>query len=445
MVQLGEPGAGPTRRRERGARSPWGHRGRTTRRGSAALHRWLALVVGTVLLVELVSGTVLLFRPELFAAGHPELFAATASAHPIGPEQAVAVVRRDVPGLAVGDTTWTDGVWQVGNTAFTRTVYVDPGSGRILGEASPTRGILGFLMNLHDCFLACEGYAGYVPALASTVPGLGELTWANLVLGVVGLGFAVLAVSGVVAWWPSMRRFLRDLRTSLTVHARRGQYRLHRDLHDVLAVVALPLLVVWAVTGAGYALPVVGDAWYALTGGAPATPPAFTTDPAPAGTRDVGIAGAVAAARRAVPGEELVAVAPPSEEIGPGYTVGLQSGVAPARYAGLRSFAETTVTVDPVTGRAEVTAGGPDEALNEWLWTSGNYGVHFGYMVPWWARTVWLAAGLVSVYLVGSGFWTWWWRTRLRRRRRTATPAVTPSGGSATPRAPAAARRTRSS
>ena len=41
-----------------------------------------------------------------------------------------------------------------------RNVYVDPGSGRVLGEGAPTRGVLGFVMNPHDCALSCEGYAG---------------------------------------------------------------------------------------------------------------------------------------------------------------------------------------------------------------------------------------------------------------------------------------------
>ena len=120
-----------------------------------------------------------------------------------------------------------------------------------------------------------------------------------------------------------------------------------------------------------------------------------------------------------MPGQELVSVSPPSDALGPAYVVGLQSGVAPARYAGLRTFSETLVSVDPHTSRAQVTSGGPDQRVADWLWTSGNYGVHFGYIVPWWGRTVWLAAGLVSVYLVGSGFWTWWWRRRRVRLRRS--------------------------
>lgn len=406
----------PPKRRERPSRSRAGKAGRTTRRWSAATHRWLALVVGTVLFVELVTGTILLFRPEIVRLSSPQLFAATQSAQPLDAGAAQAVVARERPGIAVGDTVPVDGVWQVTTTDYHHAVYVDPGSGRILGEADPTRGFIGLLLNVHDCFLACEGYTGYVPALAATVPGTGELTWANLVLGIVGLGFAVLTVTGVIAWWPSMRRFAKDLRRSLTVHLRRGQYRFNRDLHDVSALIALPLLVVWAVTGAGYGMPFVGDAWYALTGGGEQTTVSFTPETVPPGTPDIGTAGAVASAQALLPGQELTDVIPPSADLGEYYQVGLQSGVAPARYGGPRLFSETIVDVDPHTGRAEVASGGPEQSWSSWAWTSGNYGVHFGYMVPWWARIVWFAAGLVSIYLVGSGFWTWWWRRQVRLR-----------------------------
>ncbi|HEY2225881.1 PepSY-associated TM helix domain-containing protein [Actinomycetospora sp.] len=382
-------------------------------------HRWLALVVGSVLLVELVTGTVLLFRPEIVRLSSPQLFAATPSAQPLDAGGAQAVVARERPGYPVGDTVPVDGVWQVSTTDYHHAAYVDAGSGRILGEAETTGGFIGLLLNVHDCFLACEGYTGYVPALAATVPGLGELTWANLVLGIVGLGFAVLAVSGVIAWWPSMRRFVKDLRRSLTVHLRRGQYRFNRDLHDVCALVALPLLVVWAVTGAGYGMPFVGDAWYALTGGEEQAEASFTPDAMPPDAADIGTAGAVASARALLGGQELTDVIPPSADLGGYYQVGLQSGIAPARYGGPRLFSETTVDVDPHTGRAEIASGGPEQSWSSWAWTSGNYGVHFGYMVPWWARLVWFAAGLVSIYLVGSGFWTWWWRRRQVRLRRS--------------------------
>ncbi|WP_177238548.1 PepSY domain-containing protein [Pseudonocardia ammonioxydans] len=107
----------------------------------------------------------------------------------------------------------------------------------------------GLLLNLHDCGLACPHLPGHVPALAAAVPGLGGTTWGGLGLGVLGAALAGLALSGVAAWWP-VRRFGRAVRATLRPKFDRGPFRRHRDLHDLAALAALPLLLVWAVTGA---------------------------------------------------------------------------------------------------------------------------------------------------------------------------------------------------
>lgn len=61
---------------------------------------------------------------------------------------------------------------------------------------------------------------------------------------------------------------------------------------------------------------------------------------------------------------------------------------------------------------------------------SGGTGLHSGAFVPWWVRTVWAAAGLAALHLVGSGLWTWAWRARRTRRaaaaRRRTPPAMRP-------------------
>ncbi len=172
---------GPRRRRAvgtaeaaRGRRTGRGRAGPGGRPGGGAppRHRWLALVVGTVLLVELVTGTILLFRPEIVRAGQPAALrrdterAAPRRGRRPGGRRARATRPRH-RGHRAGRRRLAGRT-----TDYHHAVYVDPGSGRILGEADPTGGFLGLVLNVHDCLLACEGYTGYVPALAATVPGL---------------------------------------------------------------------------------------------------------------------------------------------------------------------------------------------------------------------------------------------------------------------------------
>ena len=73
---------------------------------------------------------------------------------------------------------------------------------------------MGFLYNLHLCGLSCKDYAGYIPFLEKPAHILGneELTVGGLILAVTGLLLLLLAATGLVVWWPSIRRFARGFR-----------------------------------------------------------------------------------------------------------------------------------------------------------------------------------------------------------------------------------------
>ncbi|MEQ3553558.1 PepSY domain-containing protein [Pseudonocardia nematodicida] len=107
----------------------------------------------------------------------------------------------------------------------------------------------GLLLNLHDCGLSCPELPGHLPLLAAAVPGL-PTTWGRLGLGMLGLALLVLCLSGMTAWWSSVRDVGRSLRAVVRPKLDRGAFRAHRDLHLLAALVALPLLLVWATTGA---------------------------------------------------------------------------------------------------------------------------------------------------------------------------------------------------
>jgi uncharacterized iron-regulated membrane protein len=75
-----------------------------------------------------------------------------------------------------------------------------------------------------------------------------KVTWGGLLLGVMGLLLLFLAVSGVWLWWPGFKHWVRGVR----VRWRKGRYARDYDLHQVAGMIALPLLLLWAVTGMGY-------------------------------------------------------------------------------------------------------------------------------------------------------------------------------------------------
>jgi uncharacterized iron-regulated membrane protein len=237
------------------------------------LHRWASLAVGLVLLAIVLSGVVLVLALEIDEWTQPGLYRSTPSERPLSPEQAVAVVRRELPDFQPVDVVRTRGIYQVWGTEYEQAAHVDPGSGRLLGTSSSLTGVMGFMRNLYLCALSCKGYTGYLSFLEAPTPILGneELTVGGLILAVFGLMLLFLCVTGIVLWWPGIKRMARGFR----VRRRKGTYAFNYDLHNVIGIAAVPLLLMWAITGAGFELKQVRDVWYAVL---PGSPPAEVED-----------------------------------------------------------------------------------------------------------------------------------------------------------------------
>jgi uncharacterized iron-regulated membrane protein len=394
------------------------------RRALSRIHRWASFAAGLVLLVVVLSGVALVYAPELDEALAPELYRATPTDGPIPPERAVAVVREELPGFGPADVVMNRGVYEVMDADYGKQAHVDPGTGALLGVGSHDRGVMGFLRNLHMCGLSCEGYTGYVPFLAHPVPLLGStapvvgndgLTWGGLILGLMGLVLLLLCVSGIVIWWPGLRDWARGWR----VRRGKGGYAANYDLHKVVGMAAIPFLLMWAVTGAGFEFRQVGQAWYALLPGGPAPEQAEEDEfhSVPVEGRSVSMAEARAIAAETVPGARLTSISVPDRsDPGSAYHVWVQRGVDPWAHGTWPGNVE--VTVDRYTGRAEVTYGQEGQPLSRQVWDDWNYPVHAGVAFNGWWRTIWLLVGLTPLLLAVTGITTWVMRRRMRGRKR---------------------------
>jgi cytochrome b subunit of formate dehydrogenase len=84
---------------------------------------------------------------------------------------------------------------------------------------------MGWLTNLHDCAFTCKDDPGYVSWLAAPVPSIGfgwpaGTNWGLLILVVLGLLMILLAITGIVVWWPGFKKFSHGFRP-----ARQGPLR----------------------------------------------------------------------------------------------------------------------------------------------------------------------------------------------------------------------------
>ena len=207
------------------------------RRALFQVHLWTGIGLGAYVFVICVTGSVLVYRNELYIFFSPQPVIVEGAGAVLGdgaleraareayPGHDVQEVRRgDTPNHAVRLTLTGDG------ERFRR--LFDPFTGADLGDPLP----LGYrasvwLLDLHDNLLG--GQTG------RRVNG-------------VGAGFLlVLALTGAVIWWPGRRRWRR----SLTIERGADWRRFHWSLHSAFGFWCWPFLFMWAVTGVYLSFP----------------------------------------------------------------------------------------------------------------------------------------------------------------------------------------------
>jgi uncharacterized iron-regulated membrane protein len=409
--------AAPDRRRARRRLRRPGRWRRFVARG----HRWAAMVTGVFVLTVVLSGTALLYEPDLQKLLHPSLYDATPAAPTVSADRARAAALLEVPDFKVENVVKNRGVWEVSGQLAKgegpyRQIHVDPATAAVLGIGNANGGVLGVLKNLHMCALTCEDYAGYWGAMAYKVKLLGnELMVGTLLLGLLGLVLLGLALSGVLLWWPGVKRMAR----AFVLRRRKGRYAVNYDLHKLAGMAAIPFLVMWAVTGAGFEFKQIDDAWYAvLPGSKPATYEALKSKPIEG--RSVSMARAERIARAMVPSGRLSSVSVPDTETkDSAYSIWFSEATDPYQYASFRGDIE--VGVDRYSARAKITYGDPsvDRPVSQSLWEFWNFPIHAGTPINGALRTPWLLFGLAPLLLAITGMTTWLMR---RRKRRAKTP-----------------------
>jgi len=190
------------------------------------VHLYAGLVLALALLALAVTGAALVYKEAYWRAVYPELRAASPEMTPDEIARGVAAAH-----AAFGDALGNVKLPAPGVSAYH--LYLEdggafllPGEHRVLDRWTPHDRLMAFLFDLHAHFLAGE---------------TGER-----VGGFIGLAGAVMAVTGLVLWWPARGRFrLRNLAPQGA--SRRALLRWHRDLGLVFA----PLMLLVMLSGSG--------------------------------------------------------------------------------------------------------------------------------------------------------------------------------------------------
>ncbi|MFC7473651.1 PepSY-associated TM helix domain-containing protein [Dankookia sp. GCM10030260] len=368
----------------------------TARRALLLAHRWVGLVLGLVLAVIGATGSILSYQREIDAALNPALFRPDG---PADPALTYAAIQRlaETAGRPVGGIRPPDAVWPVWVVSPPRgargatTAYLDPATGRLLGERDARAGFIGTTRDLHDT-LMLRAWGG-----REAVGWLGVLT-------------LLFCASGIWLWWP------RDgaLGRALVTIRRRPAVMLNLDLHRVVGIWLAAVLAVVAFSGVaiifpGWFRPLLGIA--APAAGAPQRGPLR-----PESLR-LDADAAVAAALAHLPGQVVTGVMPPTGQR-PAWGVTLRPAAADPEIRG-----RTVLTIDAGTGtvleeRGPRTRGAAEEALALQRW------LHGGAILGTGGRLLVFLSGLAMPALFVTGLAAWLLRRRNRRRVRQADPAA---------------------
>jgi len=234
---------------------------------------WIHLAAGTaagvVILIMSVTGAALALKPQILRTIDRSVRTVDpAGQAPLPVSQVVAAAGAAVPGAAVtAVAAERDPSSAIAVTAGTRTIYADPYTGRVLGEASP--GPVAFFRSL-------ENWHRWL-ALSNENRATGRA-----VTGASNLVFFGLALSGLYLWWPRAwsvqhTRAILAFRRTATGRARDFNW------HNVIGFWCLVPIVVMTVSGVVMSYPWANALLYRVTG---------SELPAPAGAREGGPAGA---------------------------------------------------------------------------------------------------------------------------------------------------------
>jgi uncharacterized iron-regulated membrane protein len=207
------------------------------RRALFQVHLWSGIAVGLYILMIAVTGSVLVYRNELYRAATPQPIISKGSGPRLTDDQLTETATRLYVGYRVVNLSRARNldqavdIWLRRGDDIKRRLF-DPRSGNDLGESVPTGiRLVSKLMDLHDNLFAGET--------------------GRKVNGVCALAVLALAATGLVIWWPGIKTWRR----SLTLPRGVGWKRLTWHLHSMIGFWTLGFVLVFAVSGAYLGIP----------------------------------------------------------------------------------------------------------------------------------------------------------------------------------------------
>ena len=366
-------------------------------------HRWLSLLLGIWILLECLTGTLLVFRPEIDRVFDSGRYQAT-SGQDIGTEAALTAAEEAFPDntadfISHPSSFYASSVYVVYMTdADGRDVMatVDPGTGNVSGSTSDGFWLTAMAFRLHD-HLNTDQIFG--------IQGLDVVGW-------LAVAWLVILITGAYAWyWPGVKRWARAVR----VRRQRGWFTFNLDLHKAIGFLAFIPLTLIVITGINFVFPDQVKAVYeGFTIGSYQETAEVTASSDPAGREPLPLDQIVDKAEQ-FSGGSLDGLSLPAGDPTGVYDVYLRVHESDLKDVGgqrsvslqIDPYSGDVLDIDDTLERNSVT-----QAYDDW-----TFDLHTGQFGGMTTRLLWVLVGLSPVFLFFTGLSMWLLRRKKRQQR----------------------------
>lgn len=362
------------------------------------IHLYTGLVAGLYALLIGVTGSALVFQPQMRDWLDRELTEVAGSGPHVSAGQVIASITKAHPDFHImsvrmpkdENATFRVSASHMGGHEY----YVNPFTAAVVGEGRPKDDFLAWLQQLH--FNLLSGKTG------------------RIVNGVGGLMLLLLAATGLVIWWPGAKNAKR----AMSISWRSKWKRLNYDVHNSIGFITLAFTVVISATGAYYAWPDESKAlvgWFSPLRQKTAAP-RLARRPA---AEEVPVDELLKTAREMIP-NAWVSMVMLSHGDGQPVKVTLMNG-------GPREYQNSNyVYLDPYTGTVLRVDSVEDRSIGDAIiaWVAPLHFGTFGGGTP--VYVLWLLLGLSPAILGVSGILMWWNRVLVKKVNRLTVRAAPP-------------------
>ena len=195
------------------------------------VHLWTGIGAGLYILAISISGSIIVYRPELLRAMDRNPYIAATDTPRMNDEGLESAAKRQFPDYTITQIFIPTEIHKAAEVWFqhdgkTKAQLYNPYTGADLG--SPVRQaywIVSSLVEFHDDLLA--GSTGRY------INGIGAIL------------ATLLCLTGIVIWWPGIKNWRR----SFTVNWKNGWKRWNWDLHSAIGVWFVIFVLTWGVSG----------------------------------------------------------------------------------------------------------------------------------------------------------------------------------------------------